>query len=235
MNWKSVDRTCRSLLTLNRDREYSTLCKMLAFQKDDTLLDVGSGDGFWTARLAAQCAAVTGIEPDDELRGYAQTLYARPNVTYLKGTAERMPFQDATFDKIVSISCLEHFASPFEGLKEMSRVLKPGGRLAISVDSLLPENSSVSYRAWHKPRHFVTQYFSETELLDMIQQVGLRSEPKRTVHLFRSRAAAYIRQIITRRPRALLPLFPLSYVAVRLADSLVNDMHGQIVIVTAVR
>jgi len=39
----------------------------------------------------------------------------------------------------------------------MSRVLKLGGRLAISVDSLLPENSSASYRVWHKPRHFVTQ------------------------------------------------------------------------------
>ena len=60
-------------------------------------------------------------------------------------------------------------------------------------------------------------------------------EPSRTVHLFRSRVAAYIREAFTRRPRALLPLFPLSYAAVRLADSMANDMHGQILIVTAVR
>jgi hypothetical protein len=59
---------------------------------------------------------------------------------------------------------------------------------------------------------------------------------KRTsVHLFRSRAAARIRQFVTPRPKTSLPLFPLAYPVVRIADSLFNDMHGQIVIVTAVR
>jgi len=91
---------------------------MLAFQKDDTLLDVGSGHGFSTARLAAQCAAVTGIEPEDELRGYAQTLYARPNVTYLKGAAELIPFQDATFDKKAASAAWSTLPVLLRGLKK---------------------------------------------------------------------------------------------------------------------
>ena len=65
---------------------------------------------------------------------------------------------DNTFDKVVSVSCLEHFADPLQGLREMARVLKPGGRLAISVDSLLTENSPLSFREWHARRHFVTHY-----------------------------------------------------------------------------
>lgn len=118
MSWKSIDRTCRSLLSLNRDREYSTLCEMLDLQPSDTLLDVGSGDGFWTARLATRCASVTGLEPDDGLRGYAETLQRRGNLTYVKGAAEQMPFADASFDKVISISCIEHFADPFLGLTQ---------------------------------------------------------------------------------------------------------------------
>jgi len=208
---------------------------MLNLQPSDTLLDVGSGDGFWTARLATLCGSVTGLEPDDELRGYAETLHRRGNVTYLKGAVEQMPFPDASFDKVISISCIEHFADPFRGLTEMVRILRPGGRLTISADTLLPQNSTAAYRDWHKRRHFVTRYFSQDELVDMMRRAGMRAEEKRTVHLFRSRAAARIREFMTPRPKASLPLFPLAYPVVRMADSMFNDMHGQIVIMTAVR
>jgi SAM-dependent methyltransferase len=156
-------------------------------------------------------------------------------VEYVKGSAESIAYPNSTFDKVVSVSCLEHFADPLKGLREMTRVLKPGGRLAISVDSLLPENSSSSFRGWHTRRHFVTHYFNREELLNMMMQVGLRSEPERTVHIFRSRLAARVRQLFIRRPRLFLPIFPLLYGVVRLADRMANDMHGQIIVVTATR
>ena len=72
------------------------------------------------------------------------------------------------------------------------------------------------------------------ELLGMMKSVGLRCEPERTEHLFRSRLAAHVRQLFIRRPRVLLPLFPLLYGVVRLADRMADDMHGQIIIVTAI-
>jgi SAM-dependent methyltransferase len=164
---------------------------------------------------------------------YARALHQHPNIVYVCGVAEFLPFPNSTFDKVVSISCLEHFADPLEGLREMARVLKPGGRLAISVDSLLPENSPLSFREWHRRRHFVTHYFSQDELLGMMHTVGLRCEPERTVHLFHSRLAALLRQLFIRHPRLLLPLFPLLYGAVRLSDRRADDMHGQIIITTA--
>ena len=68
----------------------------------------------------------------------------------------------------------------------------------------------------------------------MMQQAGLSGEPGRTVHLFRSRLAAGIRQFVTRRPLACLPLFPVAYPVVRMA-TLANDTHGQIAILTATR
>ena len=166
---------------------------------------------------------------------YARTLHQRSNVVYVRGVAESLPFPNSTFDKVVSVSCLEHFADPLRGLREQARVLKPEGRLALSVDSLLPENSPSSFREWHKRRHFVTHYFSQNELLRMIKTVGLRCESERTVHLFRARLAAYLRQLFIRHPYRWLPLFPLLYSVVRLADWIMDDTHGQIIIVTATR
>ncbi|HMS85911.1 MAG TPA: class I SAM-dependent methyltransferase [Nitrospira sp.] len=230
-----MDRVGRSLLTLNRDREYKILKQMLALSPTDHVLDVGSGDGFWTSRLAMHCGQITGLEPDERALDHARTLYQRPNVEYMRGSAESLPHPSGSFDKVVSVSCLEHFADPLQGLREIARVLKPGGRIAISVDSLLPENSPAPFREWHKHRHFVTHYFQHEELLGMMKTVGFRCEPERTKHLFRSRLAADIRQVFIRRPRVLLPLFPLFYLVVRLADSMMDDMHGQILVVTATR
>jgi ubiquinone/menaquinone biosynthesis C-methylase UbiE len=230
-----INRMSRSLFTLNRDREYKILKRMLELRPTDHVLDVGSGDGFWTARFATRCARIIGLEPDERMLGLAQTLYQRSNVEYVRGSAESIPYPTSSFDKVVSVSCLEHFADPLQGLREMARVLKPGGRLAISVDSLLKENSPLSFREWHTRRHFVTHYFNREELLGMMKDVGLRSEPERTEHLFRSQLAARVRQLFIRRPRLLLPLFPVLYAVVRLADWMVDDMHGQIIVVSATR
>jgi SAM-dependent methyltransferase len=159
--------------------------------------------------------------------------HTRHNLEYVHGVAETLPFPDGAFDKVVSVSCLEHFADPLRGLSEMTRILKVDGRLALSVDSLLPENSPTVFREWHRGRHSVTHYFNQEKLMAMIESVGLRCQPERTVHLFRSRVAAQVRQVFIRRPRFWLALFPIFYSMVRLADRVVDDMHGQIIIVTA--
>lgn len=225
-------RDARSLLTLNRDREYRALRQMLALQPGERLLDVGSGDGFWTIRFARHCEFVLGLEPNPELIGFARRHNPTDNIAYQTGVAESLPFADAAFDKVVSISSVEHFRDPGQGLIEMTRVLKPGGRLAISVDSLLPENSTPGFRKWHSERHFVTRYFSEEEILASLELAGLTVERKQTRQLFRSRLAARIREYYIRNARLLLIFFPLLYIVVRFADVLFADMHGQILIVT---
>jgi hypothetical protein len=69
----------------------------------------------------------------------------------------------------------------------------------------------------------------------MLHSAGLRNDIGPTVHLFRSQAAAYLRQIFITRPRLWLPLFPAFYLTVRIADRIFNDTKGQILVITAAR
>jgi len=225
----------KSILTLNRDREYAVLKRMLNLETSDNLLDIGCGDGFWTSRLAQNCGRVVGLEPDLKTLGYARRFHSLPNISYVCGVSESLPFRDGAFDKVLSVSCLEHFADPWRGIAEIARVVRPGGRIALSVDSLLPENSPQSFREWHKQRHFVTHYFSQDTLTQALQTAGFHYEPESVVHLFRSRMAAGLREVFIRRPRLWLPFFPAFYLSVRLSDRMFNDMHGQVIVVSASR
>jgi len=232
---EKVGRVARSVLSLNRRREFAHLSRMLSLRASDRVLDVGSGDGFWTARFAPHCARIVGLEPDDQLLGMAKRLHRAPNLTYVRGVAEAMPFETGSFDKVVSVSCLEHFRNPAAGLREMVRVLTPGGRIGMSVDTLLAENSPAEFREWHRERHYVTEYFRVEQLGAMMSADGVRCEPERTIHLFRSRLAARVRERFIRHPAQWLPLFPVLYGVVLVADRAVDETHGQIVIMTGTR
>lgn len=235
MNIQKINRVAKSLLSLNRKDEFKHLKKMLFINPNDTILDIGSGDGFWSTYIAKESNITIGLEPDCEMMEYARNLHNRTNLYYLRGTSESIPFADKVFDKIISISCLEHFENPETAINEMYRVLKPKGELALSVDSLLLENSSSTFREWHSKKHFVNYYFSEPELLSILIKIGFKVDPKQTVHLIKSPIGAYLRQIFIRHPRLWLPLFPIFYMTIRILDLISQTKHGQIIIVHAAR
>jgi hypothetical protein len=72
-------------------------------------------------------------------------------------------------------------------------------------------------------------------LTTALRNAGFRNDAEPIVHLFRSQAAARLRQNFISSPRLWLPLFPAFYLASRFADRMFNDTHGQIIIVTASR
>lgn len=106
-------------------------------RKDASLLDIGCGDGWYTARFGEMGATVTGIDPSERAIGFAKLIY--PRGAFLTGTGEALPFPAKQFDVITCIQVLEHLteAAGEKLLKECCRVIKPGGYLIISVPSTL--------------------------------------------------------------------------------------------------
>jgi SAM-dependent methyltransferase len=227
-----INAAIRSYCSLNRNREFALLRQRAAESCRGALLDIGSGDGFWTERFARRFEASYGLEPDPQALRTAQKLHG-VRTQYVHGLAENLCFENEAFDCVVSVSCFEHFRSAQAALHESYRVLKPGGKLAISVDSLLPANSSQEFRSWHSKKYFVTEYFSERRLIEMLVEAGFIVEHRHTRHLITSRLSARVRERYLHHPRSLVLFFPLLYLLVLAGDAWGKQIPGQIVVVSA--
>ncbi|SDD69302.1 class I SAM-dependent methyltransferase [Rhodospira trueperi] len=99
------------------------------------ILDVGCGDGLLAMALAGQGAHVTGLDASPRMIAAARKRPApqRGGVSFDIGQADALPFEADTFDGVVSITALCFVADPGGAVREMVRVLKPGGRLIIGT------------------------------------------------------------------------------------------------------
>jgi ubiquinone/menaquinone biosynthesis C-methylase UbiE len=100
-----------------------------------SLLDVGCGPGNITADLAGRLneGSVVGVDLSEEVIGMAATQYANeghPNLSFEVADVYELRFADGTFDVVYAHQVLQHLSKPVEALREMRRVLKPGGTLA---------------------------------------------------------------------------------------------------------
>lgn len=100
----------------------------------DRLLDVGAGPGTITVDLAELVASVTATEiGPDELDLARATAAEREsaNIDFQVADVHALPFEDATFDVTHAHQVLQHVADPVLALREMARVTKPGGIIAV--------------------------------------------------------------------------------------------------------
>jgi len=103
-----------------------------------SVLDVGAGRGHWGQLLLPHCAAdarLTGVDREAEwVSGAAERARRRglgARAAYRLGAAEALPFPDDTFDFVTCQTVLIHVADPSAALREMKRVVRPGGTLAV--------------------------------------------------------------------------------------------------------
>ena len=111
----------------------SRLLDMAGLSPTDRLLDVGCGTGI-LARAAAERVpegTVTGLDQNDGMLSVARRSDAA--VTWRHGSAEALPFPDESFDHVFSQFALMFFADKAAGLREMRRVLRPGGSATIAT------------------------------------------------------------------------------------------------------
>jgi len=108
-----------------------------SLRDDMTLLDCGCGPGSMAYELADRLhrGRVVGLDRDDGFRAamdYARS-HPRPNLAFVRGDVERLPFGDETFDAVFAHSLVEMLARPVEALRELRRVLKTGGVAGVAA------------------------------------------------------------------------------------------------------
>lgn len=95
--------------------------------------DVGAGTGFMAAGLASRVNRVICVDASPEMLQVAErNLASFDNLEYRVGDGAALPIADASLDAVFANMYLHHVEEPLAALKEMARVLKPGGRLVIT-------------------------------------------------------------------------------------------------------
>lgn len=102
------------------------------------ILDIGCGTGMVALRAAAAVprGQVLGVDLSEGMLHTARTKATRaalPRIDFQKMDAEALALEDESFDVVLSLFALTHFPDPLTALKEMRRVLVPGGRLVLGV------------------------------------------------------------------------------------------------------
>ncbi len=128
------------------------------------VLDVASGEGYGSALLAQTAEQVIGVEVDPVTVEYASATYRRSNLRYVQGDAVCLPLDTESVDVVVSFETLEHFFNQEGFLKEVNRVLRPGGFLLISTP-----DASVYSGTGTAPNPFHTRELTSSEFLAQLQ------------------------------------------------------------------
>ncbi len=146
----------------------------------DVVLDVAGGSGRLGRYLAerAAFAVIADLTPEMLATGAASAAEeGARNVLFTEGDATRLPFPEAQFDVVVSRFAFHHLDDPGQAAREMARVCRPGGLVAV-IDMVAEDDSHAARRdelEWLRdPSH--TRTLSPDELVGLMKEAGVAAE-----------------------------------------------------------
>jgi SAM-dependent methyltransferase len=139
----------------------------LALDPEDRLLDVGCGGGLLLRDALTSGAAVTGLDHSEEMVRLARERASGADVVL--GSAEQLPFADASFTAIAMSIVFLFFHDPIAVLRECRRVLAPGGRLALYTTSPALRGTPAAPEPLASRGHF----YEDAELAELARRAGL--------------------------------------------------------------
>jgi arsenite methyltransferase len=164
----------------------------------ETVLDLGSGAGadvLISARRVGPEGTAIGLDMTDEMLDLARTNAAAasvPNVRWVKGHIEEIPLGDATVDVVISNCVINLSGDKDQVLREVARVLKPGGRFAVSdviADPGMDATTRADMAAW---TGCIAGALTREQFQDSLAAAGLHDVEIRETHRVHEHAAAAI-------------------------------------------
>jgi len=137
---KKINKKINILLTNTGDlalkRRARSILEELDPQSGDKIIDIGCGDGYYSYLLSGLGIQLnlTGTDLNEEALETAKENLKDKNIPLIKADLmKKLPFPSNTFDKAVMSEVAEHLPDDLKGLREVYRIIKPGGILALTV------------------------------------------------------------------------------------------------------
>ncbi len=162
--------------------ELETVLRYLTLPARATIADICCGTGLQTQLLAQFASRVIGIDIDQkkirDARWHLRHSKYRARVSFAVGHAENIPLPGSIADAVVCLCSVEHLSDPMIAVREIVRILKPGGNLYMTADSLANVADS-QLKLRHQSMYTVYRYYDVTTLEHLLASAGLHVK-----HLF---------------------------------------------------
>ncbi|RCW44577.1 methyltransferase family protein [Halopolyspora algeriensis] len=165
----------------------------LGIRAGQRVLDLGCGAGRHAFEMYRRGAHVVAFDQDAAELENVATMFAAmdadgqvpsgASASTLTGDALDLPFPDESFDHVVASEILEHIPEDEKAMHELVRVVKPGGRVAVTVPNWLPERVCWALSdAYHEVEGGHVRIYTAVELLTRLRKAGLQPVHRHHAH-----------------------------------------------------
>jgi len=151
---------------------YSNTAKVLDLKPEDRLLEIGFGSGYFIKDYASHVARVAGVDLSEDMvslaGGVNKGLVQSGRAEFRLGDVSSLPYSDCEFSAVVGIETFFFWQEPVESLREIHRVLAPGGRLVLEM----AYNKEDGLDHAEDIRKMSLVLYSADEMRDMLRESG---------------------------------------------------------------
>lgn len=165
--------------------EIKRLCKMSDLEKGAKVLEIGCGDGKGATLITKYFSPshIEAIDLDPKMIERAQKRNKNSSVHFQVGDAAQLPFASDTFDAIFDFGIIHHIPNWHDCLKELYRVLKPGGQLILEDLSIETFSTPFGRLLRKLLIHPYNEMFTHDEFVEYLKELGFTIKEHKNYNL----------------------------------------------------